>query len=70
MDTKQLVLTILGIIFAFYIVINALVPQLSGWAAAISCVDATDYGWTVYLVFLVIALAIAYDPVKKLMGKT
>lgn len=65
MDTGKLIGIILGVIFAMYLVINALVPQLAGWATAVSSVDETDYGWIIYLVFLIIMFAIAYTQVKK-----
>jgi len=63
--TSKLLGTILAVIFGFYIIINALVPQLADWATAISTVNGVDYGWTVYLVFLVIVLALAYMAIRK-----
>lgn len=65
MDTKQLLSAILGAIVGFYIVVYSFVPQLATWAAAVSCVDGVDYGWTIYLSFLVIMIAIVYGIVKK-----
>jgi len=65
MNTKQLLSAILGAIVAFYIVIYSFVPQLATWAAAVSCVDAVDYGWVIYLSFLVIMVAIVYAIVRK-----
>jgi succinate dehydrogenase/fumarate reductase cytochrome b subunit len=62
----KLVGIIIVVIFAFYLLINAFVPQLSGWADDLSSVNATDYGWIVYLIFLVIIFAIAYAVVKKM----
>lgn len=61
---NKLITVIIAVIFAFYLIINAFVPQLAGWASDISCVNATDYGWTVYLIFLIIMFAVAYAAVK------
>ena len=67
---NKLTATILTVIFAFYLVINAFVPFLADWADDLSCVNAVDYGWVVYLIFLLIMLAIAYAVIKTLgIGK-
>lgn len=63
---NKLVGTIIVVIFAFYLIINAFVPQLAGWADDISSIDSVDYGWTVYLIFLIIIFAVAYGVVKKM----
>ena len=65
MDTGKLISIILGAIVGFYIIINSFVPQLATWATAISCVDAVDYGWVVYLSFLVMLVAVLYGIVRK-----
>lgn len=57
---------ILITIFSMYLLINAFVPQLSGWADDLSCVNAVNYDWTVYLLFLGLIFAIVYGVVKSL----
>lgn len=64
-STGKMVTAILAVIFGFYIIINALVPQLADWATALSSVNSVDYGWTVYLAFLVLVIALVYGVVKK-----
>lgn len=65
MDTGKLISIILGAIVGFYIIINSFVPQLATWAAAVSSVDETDYGWVIYLSFLVLFVAVLYGIVRK-----
>lgn len=67
----KLVATILVVIFSFYLIINALVPELDDWASDLSTVNNTDYGWVVYLIFLIIMFAVAYAVIRKvgLAGK-
>ncbi len=67
---EKLITTIIVIIASVFIVINALVPQLSGWATAVSDVDGVDYGWGVYLLFLVAFLSVVVVATKGLgIGK-
>ena len=64
MSFDKLIGIILLITFAYQLLVSALVPQLSGWATAVSDIGGVDYGWGVYLTFLVIMFAIIYSAVK------
>ena len=61
MDLANKMLTaILVSILAFYLLIYAFVPQITGFASAVSSIDGQDWGWAVYLTFLVLIFLIVY----------
>jgi hypothetical protein len=53
---NNLIKTIIGIWVIIMIITAMFVPQIAGWKSDLSCVNATDYGFIIDIIVLLVLL--------------